>query len=81
MISCDCVQANRACATRPSAREAAAPGGLGVVVEGQGRRIDKEVGRRMRRLLTTHPGLAARWLAGISFRPDPADEAPSEARS
>jgi cytosine/adenosine deaminase-related metal-dependent hydrolase len=65
----------------PALMEAAAPGGLGVVVEGQGRRIDKEVGRRMRRLLTAHPGLAAPWLAGISFGPGPAGEAPGEARS
>jgi cytosine/adenosine deaminase-related metal-dependent hydrolase len=52
----------------PALMEAAAPGGLAVVVEGQERRIDPEVGGRLRRVLTAHPGLAAPWLRGVSFR-------------
>jgi cytosine/adenosine deaminase-related metal-dependent hydrolase len=75
------VAAGRPLYGAPALMEAAAPGGMGVVVEGQGRRIDKEVGRRMRRLVTAHPGLAAAWLAGISFGPDPAGEAACAARA
>jgi cytosine/adenosine deaminase-related metal-dependent hydrolase len=63
----------------PSLMDAAAPGGLGMVVEGQGRRIDKDVGRKLQRLRSAHPGLAAPWLLGISFRPDPAGKPPDEA--
>jgi cytosine/adenosine deaminase-related metal-dependent hydrolase len=73
------VAAGRPLYGAPSLMDAAAPGGLGVGVEDQGRRIDKDVGRRLQRLLTAHPGLAAPWLTGISFRPEPASKAPGDA--
>ncbi|HKC11729.1 MAG TPA: amidohydrolase family protein [Vicinamibacteria bacterium] len=75
------VAAGRPLYGTPSLMDAAAPGGLGMVVEGQVRRIDKDVGRKLQRLLTAHPGLAAPWLLGISFPPDPAGKPPDEARA
>jgi hypothetical protein len=62
------VAGGRALYGLPSLMEAASSSGLGLLMEGEERRIEAQVGRTMKRILAAHPALLRiPWLAGVSF--------------